>query len=56
MENAFTYMMSNGPVIHAGHTMGYEEEGISYLFDEAPEDLEYPFDTYGVLQVTKRTA
>lgn len=51
-ENAFSYLMTNGPVIEAGHTMGYDEEA-AYRFSEPPADLKLPFETYGLLLVTK---
>jgi hypothetical protein len=45
-------MMENGPVIQAGHTMGYDEN-VAYRFHEAPEGLELPYPTKGILLVTR---
>lgn len=55
-HSVFPYLMVHGPVIQAGHTMGYDEN-VAFRFADVPEDLEIPFDTYGkMLLVTKAEA
>lgn len=51
-ENGFAYLMQNGPVIQAGHTMGYDKN-VAFRFENPPADLKLPFTTYAMLQVTK---
>jgi hypothetical protein len=50
--NVFHYMMENGPVIKAGHTMG-PDESVTFSFQELPAGLELPYPTKEVLLVTK---
>jgi hypothetical protein len=52
-QNAFTYLMANGPVIQAGHTMGYDEN-VAFRFSEPPSDLSLPFETYSRLLMVTR--
>jgi hypothetical protein len=54
-RNCFTYMMQNGPVIQAGHTMGYDEN-VAFRFGKCPEGVELPYSTLGVLLVSKETS
>jgi hypothetical protein len=54
LENIFSYMMTNGPVIQAGHTMGHDKN-IAFRFSDPPADLEFPFDVYDLLMVTRES-
>lgn len=50
--NSFGYMVANGPVLHAGDTMGYDEN-VAFHFSEAPAWLDLPWPTGTVLMVTR---
>ncbi len=54
-QNAFVYLMANGAIIEAGHTMGYDEN-IAYRFSKVPEDVELPFEEYELLLVERERA
>jgi hypothetical protein len=51
-QNAFSYLMTHGPVIAPGHTMGYDED-LSFRFDPPPAELKFPFATDALLLVTR---
>jgi hypothetical protein len=53
-RNCFTYMMEKGPVIKAGHTIGYDEKA-AFRFAAPPEGLELPHPSDQVLLVKKET-
>lgn len=51
-QNAFGYLMQNGPVIQAGHTMGYDKN-VAFRFSDPPPHLKFPFESWNVLLVTR---
>jgi hypothetical protein len=51
-RNCFTYMMEKGPVLKAGHTMGYDKN-VAFRFERLPAGLEIPYPTGAVLLVRK---
>jgi len=51
-QNAFHYMMENGPVIQAGHSMGVDEN-VAFRFTEPDQDVNLPFDTWELLAVER---
>src|SRR5262249_44369852 len=54
-QNLFRYLLQRGPVIQAGHTVGYDEN-VAFRFSEAPEGLRSPrFPTVPVLLMSKDT-
>jgi hypothetical protein len=53
-RNCFCYMMAKGPVIKAGHTMGYDQN-VAYRFEACPAELKPPYPTGEVLIVKKQT-
>jgi Domain of unknown function (DUF4261) len=50
--NSFGYMVANGPVLHAGDTVGFDEN-VAFRFDDAPDWLDLPWPTGTVLKVTR---
>ena len=55
MRGIFDYLMENGPVIGPGHTFG-EDEQAQWAFDEVPEDLVLPFESWDMIQLRRATA
>jgi Domain of unknown function (DUF4261) len=53
-RNCFTYLMGKGPVIKAGHTIGYDEK-VAFRFSTPPAGLELPYPSEQVLLITKET-
>lgn len=53
-RNCFTYLMEKGPVIKAGHTIGYDEK-VAFRFSTLPEGLELPYPSGQVLLIKKET-
>jgi hypothetical protein len=51
-RNTFTYMMEHGPVIKAGHTIGYDAK-VAFRFADPPPDFELPYPVESVLIVRK---
>jgi hypothetical protein len=54
-KNCFNYMMRNGPVIKAGHTIGYDS-AVAFRFEDCPEGLELPYPVGRVLLVKKASS
>jgi hypothetical protein len=51
-RNCFVYMMAKGPVIKAGHTVGYDEK-VAFRFSAPPAGLELPYPSGEVLFMKK---
>jgi hypothetical protein len=51
-RNCFSYLLPRGPVIKAGHTMGYDQN-VAFRFTAPPAGAELPYPTGEVLLVTK---
>ncbi|MCB2156449.1 hypothetical protein KQI84_16360 [bacterium] len=54
LDMIFAYQIINGPVIQAGHTIGGDAKTKAWRFEAPPEDVEWPFDTWGMLMELKR--
>lgn len=53
-ENLFSYLMTNGPVIQAGHTMGADENDVALRFSKPPASMQFPFPTYDRMLIMTR--
>lgn len=52
-RGSFSYLMMNGPVIAAGHTMGYDKN-VAFRFSDPPGGLVFPFSTFDRLLVVEK--